>query len=50
MVNLGDVFPNFKADTTEGPIEFHEWLGDSYVNYSILNIVKIEYTETKSKV
>ncbi|XP_069121730.1 peroxiredoxin-6-like [Argopecten irradians] len=30
MVNLGDVFPNFKADTTEGPIKFHDWQGDSW--------------------
>jgi len=30
MVNLGDVFPNFEADTTEGRIAFHDWLGDSW--------------------
>lgn len=27
---LGDIAPNFKADTTEGPIDFHEWLGGSW--------------------
>ncbi|MET0273231.1 MAG: redoxin domain-containing protein, partial [Phenylobacterium sp.] len=27
---LGDVAPNFQADTTEGRIDFHEWLGDSW--------------------
>ena len=27
---LGDVAPDFKAETTEGPISFHEWLGDSW--------------------
>ena len=27
---LGDVAPDFKAVTTEGPISFHEWLGDSW--------------------
>lgn len=26
---LGEVFPNFTADTTIGKIDFHEWLGDS---------------------
>ena len=30
MVNLGDVFPNFEAQTNEGPIKFHHFLGDSW--------------------
>ncbi|XP_041368640.1 peroxiredoxin-6-like [Gigantopelta aegis] len=30
MVNLGDVFPNFKAPTTAGDIQFHDWMGDSW--------------------
>uniref|UniRef100_UPI00398F31FC peroxiredoxin-6 n=1 Tax=Pristiophorus japonicus TaxID=55135 RepID=UPI00398F31FC len=29
-INLGDTFPNFVADTTEGTIKFHDWLGDSW--------------------
>lgn len=29
-VRLGDVAPDFKADTTEGPIQFHQWLGTSW--------------------
>jgi len=31
MPKLGDVFPNFEADTTEGRIKFHDWAGDSWV-------------------
>jgi alkyl hydroperoxide reductase subunit AhpC len=27
---LGDVAPNFTADTTEGKLDFHEYLGDSW--------------------
>ncbi len=29
-LRLGDEAPNFSAETTEGPINFHEWLGDSW--------------------
>jgi alkyl hydroperoxide reductase subunit AhpC len=29
-VRLGDVAPDFTAETTEGPVHFHEWLGDSW--------------------
>ena len=29
-VRLGDEAPDFTADTTEGKLSFHEWLGDSW--------------------
>ncbi len=29
-LQLGDVAPDFEADTTEGRIRFHEWIGDSW--------------------
>ena len=29
-VQLGAVAPGFEAQTTEGPIRFHEWIGDSW--------------------
>ena len=28
---LGDTAPDFEADTTQGPISFHEWAGDDWV-------------------
>jgi len=30
-LRLGDEAPNFRAETTEGKINFHEWAGDSWV-------------------
>src|SRR6478735_2721875 len=27
---LGETAPDFEAETTEGPIKFHDWIGDSW--------------------
>jgi len=29
-LQLGDTAPDFEADTTEGKIKFHDWIGDSW--------------------
>jgi len=29
-LQLGDIAPDFEADSTEGKISFHQWLGDSW--------------------
>ncbi len=30
-LRINDIAPDFTADTTEGTIRFHDWIGDSYV-------------------
>jgi alkyl hydroperoxide reductase subunit AhpC len=29
-LKIGDTAPDFAAETTEGPIQFHDWVGDSW--------------------
>jgi alkyl hydroperoxide reductase subunit AhpC len=29
-LRIGDTAPNFQADTTEGQIDFHQWIGDGW--------------------
>lgn len=35
-MRLNSIVPNFKAETTQGPIDFYEWQGNSWVTYIIL--------------
>ena len=30
MLRIGDLAPNFIVESTTGPINFHEWIGDSW--------------------
>lgn len=30
-VRLGDIVPDFTAESTQGPIRFHEWIGNNWV-------------------
>lgn len=30
-LHLGDIAPDFNADTTQGPVKFHEWISDTWV-------------------
>ncbi len=30
-LRIGDTAPNFRAETTAGPIQFHDWIGEDWV-------------------
>ena len=30
VLRLGNVVPDFKAETTQGPMHWHEWINDSW--------------------
>ena len=30
-LHIGDIAPDFEAETTEGRIRFHDWIGNSWV-------------------
>ena len=36
-LRLGNTAPDFEANTTQGPIKFHEWIGDSWVRVRALS-------------
>jgi alkyl hydroperoxide reductase subunit AhpC len=29
-LRINDIAPDFTADTTQGPIQFHDWIGDGW--------------------
>ncbi len=35
-LQIGETAPDFEADSTEGRIKFHDWIGDTHFNVSKL--------------
>jgi alkyl hydroperoxide reductase subunit AhpC len=35
-LRIGDIAPDFEAETTHGPIKFHDWIGDTNLNVAKL--------------
>ena len=33
-LRLGDIAPDFQAETTQGTIHFHDWVGDGWLGMS----------------
>lgn len=40
-LRLGNTAPDFSAETTAGPIKFHDWIGDSWVCMHAILIASI---------
>ena len=47
VLKLGDVVPNFHADSTQGPIDFHSWLEDGWVMGRIKFFRRVDYIPDK---
>ena len=33
VLRLGSIAPDFTAQSTRGPIRFHEWIGDGFIGH-----------------
>jgi len=46
-VRLGDTAPDFSVDSTTGTINFHDWIGDSWVFSSATRPTLLRYAPQK---
>lgn len=42
-LRLGNIAPDFEAETTHGHIKFHEWIGDSWVCVAMTLCLALAY-------
>jgi len=45
-MNLGDIVPDFEAETSMGPIKFHEWMGDRCLGCTLKKMNAKKFTPT----
>jgi hypothetical protein len=43
-LRLGSTAPDFDAQTTKGPIKFHDWIGDTWVGLLSLSLRACNHT------
>ena len=46
-LSLGDTAPDFEAETTEGQISFHDWIGDSWAVLFLAQFYGVPLTITQ---
>ena len=44
-LRLGDTAPNFKAQTSVGEIDFHEYLGNGWGFYFLTLLIILQYVQ-----
>ena len=47
-LRLGSTAPDFEAETTQGRIRFHEWIGDSWVLFFAILAPQMTLTEANN--
>ena len=44
-LHLGDIAPDFQAESTLGHISFHDWIGDSWALFLAIPLILHQYVQ-----
>ena len=47
-LRIGDEVPDFTAETTEGTIRFHEWIGDGWIKEAFDQLAETTQDRTRA--